>query len=146
LIDFIGLHDSKMKEMDPIKYFSFLRSIYKNYFIWLTNKKEYHHLSKLFLKVKETQIIEKSIVFNTVRCFKNILDRELFIAKILALNGAKVTVLLDDGVLKHWDTIKVDRLKNNAKFDKLNYNLFPVYHKNPKNMLNIFFARTNLKI
>ncbi|GAB4315067.1 MAG: hypothetical protein Kow0069_16730 [Promethearchaeota archaeon] len=48
------------------------------------------------------------VVFNAVRPFKIILDREAFMGKLCALSGADVHVLLDDGVMVHWDTVQAD--------------------------------------
>ena len=48
----------------------------------------------------------KRVLLVTVRCFYYILVQELFFAHILAQKGAKVTCILDDGVLMHWDTFQ----------------------------------------
>ena len=40
------------------------------------------------------------------------MNRELIIGFILAKQGAKVFVLMDDGALKHWDSYKAGKLVN----------------------------------
>jgi len=52
------------------------------------------------------RISNKTIVINTIRRFPFVLHRELFIGLTIAKQGAKVIVLLDDGILKHLDTDK----------------------------------------
>lgn len=54
-----------------------------------------------------TKLKGKSFLFVTVRSFSFVLHQELFLANILARNGAKVVVLLDDGCLPHWDTYQL---------------------------------------
>ena len=49
----------------------------------------------------------KCYLFVTVRSYSFVLHQELFLANILARNGAKVVVLLDDGNLPHWDTYQL---------------------------------------
>jgi hypothetical protein len=49
----------------------------------------------------------KRTLFVTIRSFGFILHQELFMANILARSGTKVTILLDDGQLKHWDTYQI---------------------------------------
>jgi len=73
---------------------------------WRFQLKEYNYLKNLFSEIKRNQRINKIIVFNTIKLKRDYLDREFFIAKILALNGAKVYMLIDDGVMFHHDTQK----------------------------------------
>ncbi len=75
---------------------------------WRFDVKEYNHLDKLLKNAKRENTLKKTIVFNTVRNLKSINDREFFLGKLLALKGAKVFLLLDDGMLKHWDTYTLD--------------------------------------
>lgn len=53
----------------------------------------------------------KTYLFVTVRSFSFVMHQELFLANILARNGARVIVLLDDGVLPHWDTYQLHESK-----------------------------------
>ena len=56
----------------------------------------------------------KTYVFNTTRSDRRNfhLMSDFFLARILAKNGGCVYVLLDDGVLQHWDTVQLRRLKS----------------------------------
>ena len=83
-------------------------SFYNSFNKWRYNLKEYDHLNKLFNAVNRKEILNKKIVFNTIRISRDHLDEEFFLGKILSLNGAKVKMLLDDGVLKHWETSPYD--------------------------------------
>ena len=90
---------------------------------WINKRREYNHLKSLYKEIKENNYLDKSIVFNTVRNFKHVYDRELFLGKLFALNGANVKILLDEGVLKHWDTLQIDNFINSKKeFCKLKFN------------------------
>lgn len=53
----------------------------------------------------------KCYLFVTIRSFSFVLHQELFLANILARNGAKVILLLDDGNLPHWDTYQIHESK-----------------------------------
>jgi len=66
---------------------------------WKSEWEEYNHLRKLFKNVERNNILNSRIVFNTVYKKRKFINREFFIGKLLALNGAKVFFLLDDGVL-----------------------------------------------
>lgn len=127
------------------KIFSFLSKNLKNYYSWRDNKKEYLHLKGLYRNAKREKSINKTVVFNTVRTFKNVLDRELFIGKLLALKGAKIIILLDDGILKHWDSIKIEYLKDINRIADVNYNLFPRINKIPFNLINVILSKINIK-
>lgn len=50
---------------------------------------------------------DKNYLFITIRSFDFVLHQELFLANILARNGAQVVILLDDGCLEHWDTYQI---------------------------------------
>jgi hypothetical protein len=134
-----------LSQMGYKKFLTILKQNLEYYFLWRYNKREYKHLLNLLKNKKRELIFNKKIIFNTVRSNKNILDRELFIAKLLAIHGARVIILLDNGVLKHWDTIKVDRIRSNRNIKRINYNLFPIVHRDIKNIFNIFLAKINLK-
>ncbi len=88
---------------------------------------EYRYLKNLFKNVETKHFFKKTIVFNTVKCVRDHIDREFFIGKLLALNGAKVYMLLDNGLLKHWE-----------KGPKKNYSY---YFRNYKNPFYLFFFR-----
>lgn len=49
----------------------------------------------------------KRVLFVTIRSFSFIFYQELFFANVYARQGAKVKVLLDDGILPHWDTYQL---------------------------------------
>ncbi|MBN1800504.1 MAG: hypothetical protein JW891_03310 [Candidatus Lokiarchaeota archaeon] len=87
------------------------------------NFKEYRYIKKLFKNASRTKELEgKSIIINTVRSYKGILDRELFLGKILALNGSEIVILLDDGVFKHWDTVQVTQFPHILKINEFPLN------------------------
>ncbi|MFX1391961.1 MAG: hypothetical protein ACFFAH_00165 [Promethearchaeota archaeon] len=52
---------------------------------------------------------------------RNNIDIEVFFGLVFALNGAKVKILIDDGILYHWDTLQFD-----------NWNTFQINKENPK--------------
>jgi len=56
----------------------------------------------------EVECRGKTVVFNTVRSNPGSfhLYTDLFIGHLLARNGGRAVVLLDDGVLAHWDTVQ----------------------------------------
>ncbi|MHA1438599.1 MAG: hypothetical protein ACTSPD_13585 [Promethearchaeota archaeon] len=109
---------------------------------WKYNKKEYNHLNQLLKFTKKTNLLNKTIIFNTIRNFKSIIDREFFLGKILALSGAKVIMLLDDGILKHWDTYQIDTIPNLQKIKKFNLNPYKILNtKNPKYYILHFLKR-----
>jgi len=100
-------------------FWKFIRPSFKE---WIYNLNEYNHLKKLIKSVKKTNILsDKTVVINTARTIRNSIDAELYYGLILSLNGAKVKVLLDDGVLYHWDTLSLD-----------NWNTFQIYRKTPE--------------
>lgn len=53
------------------------------------------------------KLVGKNILFVTLRGFPFVLHQEMFLANILARNGAKVSMLIDDGHLNHWDTYQI---------------------------------------
>jgi len=59
------------------------------------------------IPITESTIDEQFYLIFTIRQFPFILNQELFIANILARNGAKVVVVLDNGLFEHWDTKQV---------------------------------------
>jgi len=106
----------------------------RNFNSWRYQIKEYNHLKKLLKKVERKQKINKCIVFNPVRSDREFLDREIFLGKLLALNGAKVYILLDDGVLLHWETYQVNNLTDINQINRTNLNPY----NNPKLINNQF--------
>ncbi len=127
------------------KFLNLIRSIIDSFDKWRSYKKEYNHFKKLSGNIERTQLISKTIVFNTVRSIKSVIDREFFLGKILALNGAKVIVLLDDGILKHCDTITLGKYIKYKNFKKTNFNPTPFSYKNYKNFVKNLLLRSLLK-
>ncbi len=101
---------------------SFLNRYIEYYYDWKNNQREYNHLENLIKSVKNKHIINKKIVFNTVRSFKSQIDREIFIALLLSLNGAKCYVLLDDGILFLNEIYQVMHLPNLKELKRFNLN------------------------
>lgn len=72
-------------------------------------------LSRAFVRLRsgfgqfrhERNLDGKTIVFNTVRSLPIPMLYELFLARMLAALGARCYVLLDDGVMEHWDTVQL---------------------------------------
>ena len=89
---------------------------------WRYNCKEYVYIKNLIKSVKYTEILNSTVVINTVRTFRRSIDPESFLGMLLALNGAKVKILIDDGVLYHWDTLQVDQISNLKKIKKSSLN------------------------
>ncbi len=56
---------------------------------------------------RSSRLEGKKCLFVTVRSLPFIMHQELFLANILARNGAQVYILLDDGQLPHWDTYQL---------------------------------------
>ena len=83
----------------PSNFKKLIKTLEEYYQDWKTNQREYNHLRNLLKSVKKTRFLNKKIVFNTVRCTKIMLDREFFMGLLLALIGAEVIMLLDDGIL-----------------------------------------------
>ncbi len=88
-----------------------INSISTFFIQWKKIREEYKYLKKLFKKFERTQILNKTIVFNTVKGIRGYFDREFFVGKVLALNGAKVKILLDDGVLFHKESGVINRFQ-----------------------------------
>lgn len=71
----------------------------------MVNVKKLHQTLKML--PSSNKLEGKTYLFVTVRSFSFVMHQELFLANILARNGAKVVVLLDDGNLPHWDTYQL---------------------------------------
>ncbi|MEE9379264.1 MAG: hypothetical protein V3V33_14670 [Candidatus Lokiarchaeia archaeon] len=112
---------------------------------WKTNQREYNHLKRLLKSAKREQLLDKKIVINTVRCVKSQIDREFFMGKLLAMNGAKVYMLLDDGVLKHTESYQVDNLPNIRKIYRFKFNPYPHFYINSRHYMQTFINKINLK-
>ena len=106
---------------------------------WRHNSKEYAYLKDLLDKVNLKQVLNKTIVVNTNFTSKSQIDTEIFFGYLLSLYGAKVKVLIDDGVMEHWDHMVYDGIPNLKKIEK--YNLNPYYYKYRKRK-NFLFALT----
>ncbi|GAG40510.1 unnamed protein product, partial [marine sediment metagenome] len=112
---------------------------------WQNNQREYNHLKHLRKSVKNKQIINKKIVFNVVRSTKSQIDRELFIALLLSLNGAKCYVLLDDGILSLNDIYQDVNLPNLRVLKKYKLNIYPYFHMIPKNYFQKIVNKIHLR-
>lgn len=85
---------------------------------------------------KSEDLKGKCYLFVTVRSFSFVMHQELFLANILARNGAKVIVLLDDGNLPHWDTFQLHESGNPSNSsvtlrNKLTRDLFLILYHHP---------------
>ncbi|MFX1256299.1 MAG: hypothetical protein ACFFAN_00420 [Promethearchaeota archaeon] len=114
---------------------NFLLNSIKEYFIsplsrWRYSRREYNHLKRLIKSYDRKNLFNCTVVINLVRNFRNSLDCELFLGLKLALNGAKVIVLLDDGIMKHWDTTQSYFIPKLEKLHK--------YKINPYRIINIY--------
>ncbi len=71
-------------------------------------KFDYFKIRKCVNNIPESNKLHgKRVLFVTIRSFSFIFFQELFFANVYAKQGAKVIVLLDDGVLPHWDTYQL---------------------------------------
>lgn len=78
---------------------------------------QYLHIRKIYGNASEKKLFDgRSVVFNTVRVNPFQFGSEVFLAAIMAKNGAKAYVLIDDGVLFHHDT---KQYSNNFKFKNI---------------------------
>lgn len=114
-----------------------IKKFWQQYRNYAQEKKHIYLLKKRLDKAQRTQILDgKTVIFNTVKNVIGIIDREAFLAKILALNGAKVIILLDDGLLNHWDTLTYDSQKK-LKIEKrfLNPGLYSTIPQKIRNFL-----------
>jgi len=92
--------------------------------VWINERKEYNYFGKLLKRVKRKNLLyNKKIVFNVTRSQKNSINVELFAALLLAINGAKVKILLDDGIMRHWDSGYLEK-KQYKKLKKTPLNIF----------------------
>ena len=118
-----------------------LKKYIKYYIDWKSNQKEYNHLKSLLKSVKSKQLINKKIVFNVARTVKTQIDRELFIALLLSLNGAKCYVLLDDGILKLNEFYQVNDFSNIRDLINFNLNSYPSFYLQSKKYLHIILNK-----
>lgn len=116
---------------------------------WHYNRKELAHLKKLLKSVDTKNILNKTIVINALRNFKTNFDAEVFYGLIFALHGAKVKILLDDGVLPHWDSTFYWMVKKGQKVGDIPHNLYRINLKDIKNLfkniLNYYIYKKSLK-
>jgi len=129
----------------PLTFKKLIKPLEEYYRDWKINQREYNHLRNLLKSVKKKRILNKKIVFNTVRCVKSQLDREFFMGKLLAINGAKVYMLLDDGVLKHTESYQVDELPYIRKIYRFKFNPYPHFYVNSGHYMQTFINKINLK-
>lgn len=127
--------------MNTRKFFQFIRSNIEEFNNWKSYRYEYNYASYLFKSLKREDLKNKIIVFNSVRSLKNILDRDFYFAKLLALYGLQVIVILDDGILKHWDTLQVDNIKDLKDIKNIHFNLYPNYKIISKNFFKIILKK-----
>jgi len=111
---------------------------------WRFNARDYKYIGNLLNSVKRRDVLDKKIVINIVRDYKRVIDSEIYLGALLALNGADVKILIDDGVLEHWDTFQEGYPPKLENIDKVNHN--PYYHfKKNKNILSYFFRESGNK-
>ena len=96
--------------------------VLKRFRRWIFNITKYKPLREQFKSIKREQIIDKTIVLNLAKRYRAEIESQLFLIKMLALKGAKIKVLLDDGVLYHWDSYQFDLLSNINKMKRLSFN------------------------
>ena len=75
----------------------------------LKQLKNYFRIKKILPKSRSNHLKGKTIVFNSARVNSFSLHIELFLAYLLAQQGAKTFLLLDDGLLEHWDTKQLNQ-------------------------------------
>jgi len=112
---------------------------------WKKERREYIHLKNLLKDIKPRQLLNKKIVFNTVRTNRIVIDREFYLGKLLALNGAKVYMLLDDGILKLWEHFQFHHLPENQDYEKFNFNPYTHKYKDYDAILHNFFRKKIIK-
>lgn len=108
---------------------------------WNKDRQEYNHLKNLLKDIKPRQLLNKTIVFNTVRSYRIVIDREYFLGKLLALNGAKVYMLLDDTILHLWEYFQYNDLPTNQNYEKFNFNPNTHRYKDFKLILQNFLRK-----
>jgi hypothetical protein len=70
--------------------------------------KFYYWLLKTINQIhKSNELNGKVYVFTTLRYLPFPIHQELFMANILAKKGAKVYIILDNGLFEHWDTYQI---------------------------------------
>jgi len=124
-----------------------LKSIFKivNSFIsLLQNKWRLFKIRQILNNVKREELIKKNIVINIVRSIQSF-ESELIIGKLLALKGAKVKVLIDDGILRHWEAMDFDHIKNLNNIKKTNLNPYRYDYRDRFIIILTFFNRLNVK-
>ena len=86
----------------------------------------------------------KTVVFFTIRSTSYSLFKELFISYQLAELGFKIIVLLDDGILKHWDAV---REKNNRALTHYKEKIIKmILLEQRKRIIIKCFSHVNIKI
>ena len=110
----------------------FLKIIYFPFIQLGYNRLQYKHLKNVLKSAERTNLLNKTIVFNIVRNFRISLDPQIVIGLILALNGAIVKILIDDDLLKHWDTFQIDELDEIKKIKKNSLNPYRVLNLHEK--------------
>ena len=77
---------------------------------WIYHKRALRRLGNFIKSIEDKKLLNKTIVINAVRSLEHNFNSEVFFGILFALNGAKVKVLMDDGIMMHWDTYEFDIL------------------------------------
>jgi hypothetical protein len=100
---------------------------------------------KLLLNLPSKHILDQDhILFNAVRQNENQLHLEYFMAYMLAKRGHKCIVLIDDGVLSHWDSVHLSETPK-KKLTPMSGNIFKKYYtKFTSYMVRITYTHQNI--
>jgi hypothetical protein len=79
---------------------------------------EYQALRQKIKKITYQGKNEGCIVFNTVGCYITDLHFEHYLAYLMACDGYRVKILMDDFQLEHWDYLLESKAKDSLKFHK----------------------------
>lgn len=128
--------------LQKIFYFKKFLQINLKYFNgWRKERKEYIHLQNLFKNINHKFSLDKLVVFNTVRSDRVVIDREMYLGKLLALNGVKVIILLDDGIMRHWEHFQNIHIPKNQPFEIFNFNPYKQHNGDHNTYLEYLFKR-----
>lgn len=92
-------------------------------------------------------LVDKTIVFTTIRTFGFPVHQEMFLANILARKGARVVVIFDNGLYKHWDSYQVSDNKKvlNPFTNRFsNFTSFKTYFN--FKLLLYFYKHSNIEV
>lgn len=111
---------------------------------WIYHKRALRRLGNFIKSIEDKKLLNKTIVINAVRSLEHNFNSEVFFGILFALNGAKVKVLMDDGIMMHWDTYEFDILPIKKNIDEFSLNPYfnPYYYKKiSRKVLNGFFEQ-----